>query len=139
MPVPLFYTAPVNTTGGLLWSCNFAVKRSVFILVGGFDENFRFAHLEDVDLRIRLQQHGYRMAFVPQAVVHHPPRPFDDDFSIPWLYESEFYFRSKHRISIAKAGLNLRNIFGFHARLIKNSRSCSDLFRILRRFLFKYG
>jgi GT2 family glycosyltransferase len=44
--------------------------RQAFLEVDGFDEDF-FSYFEDVDLGFRLQLHGYRSLYVPEAVVHH--------------------------------------------------------------------
>lgn len=65
--------APVNIDGGLLWSCNMAIRKSTFEEIGGFDENFPYAHMEDIDLRERLTRRGIGFDFVPEAVVDHPP------------------------------------------------------------------
>ncbi|HXK60182.1 MAG TPA: glycosyltransferase family 2 protein [Acidobacteriota bacterium] len=45
-------------------------KRSVFLELGGFDEDF-FCYFEDVDLGFRLHLAGHRVLFVPTALVHH--------------------------------------------------------------------
>jgi GT2 family glycosyltransferase len=71
-------TAPVNLEGGVLWSCNFAIRRAGFEQIGGFDERYPFAHMEDADLRVRLLKAGYMIRFVPEAEIDHPPR------SLPW-------------------------------------------------------
>ena len=71
-------TAPVNLTGGQLWSCNFAIRREAFVSVAGFEERFRLPHMEDVDLRTRLLAADYQIEFVPDACVDHPPR------RLPW-------------------------------------------------------
>ncbi|HEV7993869.1 MAG TPA: glycosyltransferase [Gemmatimonadaceae bacterium] len=68
-------TAPVNLDGGVLWSCNFAILRAGFEQMGGFDERYPYAHMEDADLRVRLQKAGYMIRFVPTAEIDHPPRP----------------------------------------------------------------
>ena len=67
-------TAPENLTGGVLWSCNFAMPRAEFARLGGFDERFPFAHLEDVDLLLRIRAAGLPIVFVPHASVDHPQR-----------------------------------------------------------------
>ncbi|MFN7974529.1 MAG: glycosyltransferase [Acidobacteriota bacterium] len=52
-------------------SFSMAVRRSVFVEVGGFDETFRVADNEDVDLSYRLASRGHRIAFAPRAAVYH--------------------------------------------------------------------
>ena len=71
-------TAPLNLDGGALWSCNFAIRRSAYTAVRGFDERFPMAHMEDVDLRERLRAAGFAIQFVAAAGVDHPPR------RLPW-------------------------------------------------------
>lgn len=66
--------SPYNGTGGYLWSCNFAIRRELFDRMGGFCESFPYAAMEDVDLRLRLEEQGERFPFVPAAVVCHPFR-----------------------------------------------------------------
>jgi len=73
LPSPRYH-APENNDGGLLWSCNFAVRRTVFVKVAGFDEGFVYPHMEDADLRERLRAAGHAPAWVPEARVDHPPR-----------------------------------------------------------------
>lgn len=70
---PMRY-APVNERGGLFWSCNVAVRVERFRALGGFDEGFTVAHMEDQDLRERLKGAGVTIAWVPEAVVDHAPR-----------------------------------------------------------------
>ena len=45
-------------------------RRSAFVEVGGFDEDF-FCYFEDVDLGFRLQLAGYGCCLITTAVVHH--------------------------------------------------------------------
>jgi len=66
--------APINETGGYLWSCNFAIHRQVFELLGGFNEQFPYAAMEDVELRLRLTKMGYKYSFTKSASVCHPLR-----------------------------------------------------------------
>lgn len=72
--------APLNETGGYLWSCNFAIRRTLFEGLGGFDERFPYAAMEDVDLRYRLREClGESIQFVPNAAVCHPWRQITGD------------------------------------------------------------
>lgn len=65
---------PINESGGFLWSCNFAIKREAFLKLGGFNEDFPAAAMEDVELNARVKQAGLRVNFVAGAVVFHPWR-----------------------------------------------------------------
>jgi GT2 family glycosyltransferase len=66
--------SPLNETGGYLWSCNFLIRRSRFEAMGGFDERFRFACMEDVNLRERLKAARVALIWTPAATVVHPWR-----------------------------------------------------------------
>jgi len=70
--------APLNTRGGCLWSCNLMLKRELFEQLGGFDERFPFACMEDVDLRQRLLATGAVVVFSPEAGVFHPWRSISE-------------------------------------------------------------
>lgn len=87
--------APVNETGGYLWSCNMAIKRFVFEEMRGFDESFPAPASEDVDFRRRLQAHGYTFPFLADAVVNHPPRSVPPISKQALLDESIFYLQTK--------------------------------------------
>jgi GT2 family glycosyltransferase len=84
--------APANITGGYLWSCNFLMRRKRFEQIGGFDEQFRYACMEDVDLRERLKAAGNRIEFVFDAVVDHPPRRALSGARLARHHESWYYF-----------------------------------------------
>lgn len=66
--------APLNLQGGCLWSCNLLLQRGLFESLGGFDERFPFACMEDVDLRERLRDAGANIVFAREAQVLHPWR-----------------------------------------------------------------
>ena len=50
---------------------NACYRRAVLEEVGGFDEGFRHPGGDDPDLSLRTREAGYRLVFVPQAVVFH--------------------------------------------------------------------
>jgi len=62
--------APANETGGQLWSCNFAVRRDLFLSIGGFDDRFPFPTMEDMEFKVRVQKRS-RICFLPEARVFH--------------------------------------------------------------------
>lgn len=59
-----------------LGTFNLAIRRDAFERVHGFDEKFDQASAEDNDLSYRMIDAGYRMCFVPEAIVdhYHPTR-----------------------------------------------------------------
>ncbi len=66
--------SPTKDSGSKMWSCNFAIPRSLFQSLGGFDERFPHADLEDVELSVRIRKAGHALVFVPAASVCHPWR-----------------------------------------------------------------
>lgn len=63
-----------------------AIRRDIFLRLGGFDAEY-FAYLEDLDLSWRLRIAGYRVAYVPDAVIYHKWMSSPSDLSrIQYLY-----------------------------------------------------
>ena len=91
--------SPTNTTGNFLWSCNFAIKKHQFDLLGGFDENFLHPTMEDVDLYTRLKKNEVNIRFVPNAIVIHPWRRVKPFKNFRKRLKSQIYFARKHKIS----------------------------------------
>src|SRR5262249_50229015 len=87
---------PINTSGGHLWSCNFAVKRRLFMEIGGFDENFLGPFMEDIDMHARLSKRGHTPIFVSEASVKHPWRPRRGFRFLALQARSAYYYVNKH-------------------------------------------
>lgn len=87
---------PVNESGGFLWSCNFAMKRKLFFEIGGFDEKFPYAAMEDMDLMERIKQADMKVQFVEEALVMHPWRLTKGSSFIEKRTQSLIYFHNKH-------------------------------------------
>ena len=90
--------APVNEHGGRLWSCNMMLSSSLFKTLGGFDEDFPHAHMEDVDFRERILGLNETIHFCPAAIVDHPARKVVLGLKAAPTHESEFmfYYKSGH-------------------------------------------
>ncbi|MEN0051890.1 MAG: glycosyltransferase [Bacteroidota bacterium] len=88
--------SPINLTGGKLWSCNFCVQKAEFNRLGGFDEDFPFATMEDMDLRLRLKDAGNEILFLPSAAVCHPWRKIKGWAMYKKRYISYKYFMNKY-------------------------------------------
>jgi lipopolysaccharide/colanic/teichoic acid biosynthesis glycosyltransferase/GT2 family glycosyltransferase len=69
-----------------------AYRRDVFLANGGFDTIFPTASVEDQELSFRLAEKGYRLVFVPEALVYHQHNP-----------TVRSYFRRKYLIGYWKA------------------------------------
>lgn len=90
--------SPVNETGGYLWSCNFMINKNLFLNdLNGFDENFPYAAMEDVELDFRLKKKGIRKAFLKNAYVIHPWREQKKMWDITLKrFKSTLYFLKQH-------------------------------------------
>lgn len=89
--------SPVNETGGYLWSCNFMIKRALFMYMHGFDEGFPYPVMEDVELCYRLQRAKKVILFVESAFVVHPWRSQKKIFTVTiQRFKSLLYFLNKH-------------------------------------------
>lgn len=115
-------SSPINENGGNLWSCNLAVQTEAFRKAGGFDEDFPFAAMEDMDLHLRLKKSGARIRFAREAGVMHPwvmpsdwLRNFRRHLKSQLIYgrkHPEFY-QQKHwfRLLMLHARNNIRLLF----------------------------
>jgi glycosyltransferase involved in cell wall biosynthesis len=56
------------------WTGCGAIKREIFLKLGGFDESYRTPSIEDIELGYRLRAKGYRIALCKQLVVKHAKR-----------------------------------------------------------------
>ncbi|WOO40818.1 glycosyltransferase family 2 protein [Rubellicoccus peritrichatus] len=112
----LSQSAPVNEAGGFLWSCNLSIRRQKFEELNGFDENFRHACMEDVDLADRIQASQLRHTFVSNAIVRHPWREakksWDDGNGDEIYYPALCYYLKKHpeKKPVHSAQIYLKNM-----------------------------
>lgn len=86
--------APINTEGGLFWSCNFCIQKKFFFEIGAFDENFPFPAMEDSDLQRRILTHC-NILFIENARVIHPWRRMIPFSTYKKRFASLVYFAKK--------------------------------------------
>jgi len=137
-PGPLRF-APVNESGGFLWSCNFAIRSEIFRGLGGFDAQFPSAHLEDVDFYRRLKDAGHAGKFLPAASVEHPPRPLGPVWRSALAHESSFYFARKHGLPLAQSGLAAGIFLRARTKQLLRSRTLGEAARFLVRSAMESG
>ncbi len=130
---PLDY-APVNTEGGHLWSCNFAVRKDSFFSIGGFDEQFKYPHMEDIDLRERLLAAGLQIKFAGTAAVTHPWRKLSDGKKLGRYQEMYIYYHEKHGkpFSFFKILVQISRV---HFSLLRKSVFNKDFFMAIKIWL----
>jgi GT2 family glycosyltransferase len=85
-----------NSKGGFLLSCNFAIEKRLFFEIGGFDENFKYPHMEDYDFNHRLIASNNKPLFAVEAKVVHPYRKIKDGWKLGKFEEMSVYYNSKY-------------------------------------------
>lgn len=117
------YEAPINLSGGYLWSCNMLIARDLFEALGGFDEGFPYAAMEDVDLRERIRDRGLGFPFVIGATVDHPKRRRAGGLVKGRHAECQYLFAVKRkREEIGLWSTLLWPAWQYHARMWKRSK-----------------
>lgn len=71
------------------WGACGAIRRDVFIKVGGFDPAYRYPSIEDIELGYRLKQAGYRIQLCKTIQVKHLKH-----WGILSLLKAEFFYRA---------------------------------------------
>jgi GT2 family glycosyltransferase len=89
------WDAPVCQKGGRYHTAAIAYRRKALIQAGGFDENFKLAACEDVELAYRVLQHG-PIGFVAEAVAYHPARRVS--IGVHWQWRKHW----KYELILAK-------------------------------------
>ena len=132
-------TAPINESGGWWWSCNLGVRREFFLSVlGGFDERFPFAHMEDVDFRERARSAGAREIFAPNAVVDHPPRRLTVGGPRAATHAAWMLYRALHGLPYSRSML-LREIVRHRTRDWLRSPLSADGLAFVRGSIAEIG
>lgn len=60
-----------NIRASTFWGACGAIRRDVFLKMGGFDKKYRRPSIEDIDLGYRLKRAGYRIYLLKQIQVKH--------------------------------------------------------------------
>jgi GT2 family glycosyltransferase len=113
-----------NLSGGLLWSCNFGIRRDLFMELGGFDEDFSEAGGEDLEFAWRVKEHRIPIRFAPEAIVYHPARRLSIRCWIYRVFQDRWHLL--YRLKTTRTRL----------AVIDESK---DLVRITARLAFRIG
>jgi GT2 family glycosyltransferase len=71
------------------WGACGAIRRSVFLQIGGFDERYRQPSIEDIELGYRLRRLGYGIVLDKQVQVKHLKR-----WGVRSLLKADFFYRA---------------------------------------------
>jgi GT2 family glycosyltransferase len=77
-----------RTEASTFWGACGAVRRDVFLAVGGFDAAF-CNRIEDIELGYRLRRHGHRICLSKQVQVKHLKR-----WGVRSLLQADFFYRA---------------------------------------------
>ena len=83
-----------NEEASTFWTACGAIRREIFLEIGGFDTGYRRPSIEDIDLGYRLKKAGYRIRLLKELQVKHLKRwgffsLLQADFccrALPWTY-----------------------------------------------------
>ena len=131
--------SPINEMGGLLWSCNFAIKNKIFSQLQGFNTNFPFAHMEDVEFRERIHLNNISCLFLENALIDHPPRKLNNGLYLAKHHESEFFYDvilHKKNYKLFTNGL-IKKIFVFRVSVIIHRHISFDTIKALISLLIE--
>jgi hypothetical protein len=110
------YTGWVN-------GCAMMVRRSIFLKVGGFDEDF-VAYAEELDLCWRFWLSGYKILHVPNSIVYHK---FGAVWNPKWSFLNVFLSQRNRLLSVIK---------NFETRNLVKALSIYPLYDYVRIVMF---
>ncbi|WNZ24407.1 glycosyltransferase family 2 protein [Leptolyngbya sp. NK1-12] len=78
-----------SETASTFWGACGAIRRDIFLKVGGFDQRYRYPSVEDIELGYRLKRAGYQIRLCKNVQVKHLKcwRPSS-------LLKAEFFYRA---------------------------------------------
>lgn len=134
---PLYYS-PVNIVGDCFWSCNIAVRSDLFRAINGFDSNFPFAHMEDIDLHRRIKSQT-KIDFIRNAIVDHPSRRINSPKKLAASQESHLFFNMKHEEKIISCWELLKNTTYHRLIAVRDKPKSIESFQAVWEYFLQIG
>jgi glycosyltransferase involved in cell wall biosynthesis len=78
-----------NKEASTFWAACGAIRREIFLAMGGFDERYRHPSIEDIELGYRLKRAGHRIQLLKGLQVKHLKR-----WSVESLLKADFFYRA---------------------------------------------
>ena len=82
-------------TVGYASGAAFAIRREVFLGVGGFDESY-FLYHDDVELGLRIYEAGWRIRYAPNAIAYHHYKSKLSPAKVQYLERNRWKTLAKH-------------------------------------------
>lgn len=127
----IFVRQPENDQGGVLASGNFAIKKSFFEKIGGFDEELLI--MEDIELANRIRNEKQNILFCEDSIAFHPAQVKSISFYFSWI----FHFKWQLLLNY-KCGSRNINEKGFQSTITTVSNHIIFLFRITYHLVTKF-
>jgi len=118
----IFARQPENDKGGVLASGNFAIKKSLFEELKGFDEDFMI--MEDIEFAARLKSIDESFMFCENAIAYHPSQTKSFFFYYNWI----FHFKWQILLDYKCYGKDPNQLFIISASIT----ICDHLIHLLR-------
>ena len=114
-------TLQYETEQQVTWTSGAAmlIKSKVFFEVGGFDEDF-FAHMEEIDLCLRIQKKGFELICNPKSFVYHlggGTMPYNSPKKVYLNFRNNLFLIIKNHSGYLLPKLFTRMTFDFLAAL----------------------
>lgn len=84
--------------------CSFLIKKSVFIDLGGFDQDY-FAYVEELDLSYRAWLSGFKAIYVPTSILYHKVGGNWGNIGTPF----RIFYSQKNRLATILKNFELHN------------------------------
>lgn len=91
----IFARQPDNNQGGVLASGNFAIKKSLFVEMNGFDEDFKI--MEDIEFAARLKSMGESFIFCENGIAYHPSQTKSIFFYYYWIFHFKWHILLEYK------------------------------------------
>ena len=78
-----------NEEASTFWGACGVIRREIFLQMGGFNENYRQASIEDIELGYRLKQAGYKIRLCKTLQVKHLKR-----WEAVGMVKADFFYRA---------------------------------------------
>lgn len=129
--VSFLYEVWHDTPWFFFTSNNFLVHKEAFLKIGGFDEGFNNAAGEDREFCARWLNQGYKLSYLPEAIIGHAHR-----LSLKSFWRQHFNYGKaavRYRTKLLSYGASLPKAkLGFYVAMLKYPMRLSE-FRLSKR------